>query len=162
MIKMSKQLLQFLTAMLMTTTVITSVCALPLAEVEEQYVTEDSNGDCQIVYEQASTYTIVLPKKIILGTDKMAEYNVSVNGDIASDQRLSIIPDSTTIMSDVSGGTKADVEATIVQDKEVWTWQDVDASMISVGTVSAEDLSAGAWAGTFKFNIALETLEPQG
>ena len=156
---MNRQLLKSMVIVLVAVAMLINVCSLAFAE--EQYVTEDSDVNCEIVYEQASTYTIILPKKIVLGTNKTAEYSVSVTGDIASDQQLSIIPDSTTMMSDVSGGTKDDVEATIEQDKITWTWRDVSSSISGTGTVSAKDLSAGAWSGTFKFAIELETLSQQ-
>lgn len=80
--------------------------------------------DTDVLYSQASRYSVVIPKKIVLAGDtKASDYTVKVSGDISSDRQVSVAPQDA--LEDVEGinfymkdqaatGTKkADVEATV-------------------------------------------------
>lgn len=109
-------------------------------------------------------YTIEIPKTIVL-ENKNAFYDINVSGDIFSQTEINelvIKPENLNFyMKDVSKSpnTKEDVIATIIQDKTIWTTDDVSNSLKSTNNmISAENLSAGNWYGTFNFNIKLNVV----
>lgn len=53
------------------------------AEVGEAGTTKDT----LVEYKQASTFTVTIPKRIVLGSEKTSDYNVNVKGDISSDNQ---------------------------------------------------------------------------
>lgn len=140
----------------------------------EDFTSPIENEECEVVYVLGSTaggedgaigYTVTIPKKITLGTDKTSDYTVTVKGDISSDKKVTVIPDNSFLMSDQSGvaNAKPDVEATVTQAVTDWTWDELAANdgegTAKTGNVSATGLTAGSWAGTFNFDIALEDLQ---
>lgn len=141
------------------------VCA---ATTEPQTVsqTEADAGakrETEVIYEQSSTFTVTIPKKIVLGETKMSDYTVNVKGDISSDKQVKVAPDANFNMADQAavGAKKADVEATVTQDVTVWSSVDVCKAdgTDKAGNVAALGLTSGSWAGTFEFSIALEAAE---
>ena len=64
-------------------------------------------------------------------------------------------PDSAVTLSSKD---KADVIGTITQDKTNWTYDEMytDSKILANGAISAQDITAGAWNGTFNFAIKLE------
>lgn len=98
----------------------------------------------------ANTYSVNIPKTITLDpTTKSADFTVSVTGDLAVGNELTIVNDETFKMSTKG---KDDVTATVTIDKNSWTLDDMtDAS----GTITASGLTAGDWNGTFEFKINL-------
>lgn len=131
---------------------------------------ENSFEDIKVTYQQSSSYTVTIPKTIALGTNKQATYSVKVSGEIGSDQRVYVAPvdgitDSENLdfyMSDLSG-KKADVVATVTQNKTYWGSEDVaNAYEETQNCVSAPDLTAGTWEGTFQVEIRLESNTTQG
>lgn len=130
---------------------------------------ENSFEDIKVTYQQSSSYTVTIPKTIALGTNKQATYSVKVSGEIGSDQRVYVAPvdkitDSENLdfyMSDLSG-KKADVVATVTQSKTYWSSADVTNSYEETNnSVSALNLTAGTWEGTFQVEIRLETEKEQ-
>lgn len=125
---------------------------------------EDENkaAECEVYAEIGSTFTVTIPKKITLsGTDKTGSYTVSCTGDIAGDEYVSVVPDGSFAMKQ---GGKDDVTATVTQatqsfrgDNYTKSLADGEAFMATgaTGSISAKDLTAGAWKGTFNFAIAL-------
>lgn len=131
---------------------------------------ENSFEDIKVTYQQSSSYAVTIPKTITLGTNKQAAYSVKVSGDIDANQRVYVAPvdgiaDSENLdfyMSDLSG-KKADVVATVTQNKTYWSSENVaNAYEETNNTVSAPDLTAGTWEGTFQVEIRLESSETQG
>lgn len=131
---------------------------------------ENSFEDIKVTYQQSSSYTVTIPKTIALGVNKQATYAVKVTGDIDTKQRVYVAPvdgiaDSENLdfyMSDLSG-KKADVVATVTQNKTYWGSEDVaNAYEETQNCVSAPDLTAGTWEGTFQVEIRLESNTTQG
>lgn len=139
-------------------------------------VSGGTSRDTQVTYSQASTFTVSIPKTVNLNaTTKTAEYTINVNGDIASNQIVTVTPvdanaDTADIidfyMSEQSTAEtkKADVLATVSQAETVWTAAETGAlngegtavvGTDKTGTISAQDLTSGAWAGTLTFDITL-------
>lgn len=126
---------------------------------------ENSFEDIKVTYQQSSSYAVTIPKTITLGTNKQAAYSVKVSGDIDANQRVYVAPvdgiagseNLDFYMSDLSG-KKADVVATVTQNKTYWSSGDVTAAYEETqNCVSAPDLTAGTWEGTFQVEIRLET-----
>ena len=126
---------------------------------------ENSFEDIKVTYQQSSSYAVTIPKTIALDTKKQAAYSVKVSGDIDANQRVYVAPvdgitDSENLdfyMKDLSG-KKADVVATVTQNKVQWSSEDVaNAYEETQNCVSAPDLTAGTWEGTFQVEIRLET-----
>lgn len=130
---------------------------------------ENSFEDIKVTYQQSSSYAVTIPKTIALDTKKQAAYSVKVSGDIDANQRVYVAPvdgitDSENLdfyMKDLSG-KKADVVATVTQNKTYWGSEDVaNAYEETKNCVSAPDLTAGTWEGTFQVEIRLETEKEQ-
>lgn len=130
---------------------------------------ENSFEDIKVTYQQSSSYTVTIPKTIALGSEKQAAYSVKVSGDIDANQRVYVAPvdgiaDSENLdfyMSDLSG-KKANAVATVTQSKTYWNSEDVTAAYEETNnSVSAPDLTAGTWEGTFQVEIRLETEKEQ-
>ena len=72
-------------------------------------------------YEQPSSYTITIPKNIVLQSNELQSLNktsvyiINVKGDILGTETITVIPDDSVIMHDKNG--KKDVSATVEQDK---------------------------------------------
>ena len=111
------------------------------------------------VYAQIeSQYTVTMPKTITLDSStKTGRYTVSVEGDIAGDEAVKVAPDASFAMSQTD---KANVTASITQDKT--TWNVSEFGTVGNGSISASVLTAGAWNGTFNFNVGLEKAEVYG
>lgn len=116
--------------------------------------------DTEVLYDQASTFSVTIPKTIVLGDTKASDYTVNVKGDIASDKQVNVTPNASFDMIDQAGG-KDDVEATVTQNETVWSSKDVckENGTDKAGNVEALGLTAGSWKGTFQFTIVLENAE---
>ena len=130
---------------------------------------ENSFEDIKVTYQQSSSYTVTIPKAITLGTNKQAAYSVKVAGNIDANQRVYVAPvdgiaggeNLDFYMSDLSG-KKEDVVATVTQNKTYWNSENVaNAYEETNNSISAPDLTAGTWEGTFQVEIRLETEKEQ-
>ncbi len=166
---------KFLTAVMAGTMIMGSVLPVCAATTEEQNVgqTEADAGttkETEVLYQQSSSYTVVIPKKIVLdATSKDSDYAVRVYGDISSDKKVTVAPQDA--LEDIDGinfymkdqatvGTKkADVQADVTQDVVDWTSAEVTADTSKDGNVAAPTITAGNWKGTFNFNISLANAE---
>ena len=145
---MKKRILATIMALTM---VVTAVTPQIFATVDEtQSATSNKSVTTNVKYSQTSNFSVIVPKVITLDADKTSSYTVDVNGDIASDMKVVVIPDETVTMKDVNS-IKADVTGTIEQDKTEWLYNEMDVN--ATGLVSAQDLTAGTWKGVFYFNI---------
>lgn len=126
---------------------------------------ENSYEDIKVTYQHSSSYAVTIPKTIALDSKKQAAYSVKVTGDIDANQRVYVAPvdgiaDSENLdfyMKDLSG-RKADVAATVTHSKTYWSSENVaNAYEETQNCVSAPDLTAGTWEGTFQVEIRLET-----
>ncbi len=118
-------------------------------------ITEDSNSNCDVYAELGSEFKVTIPKKIVLdGALKKGTYKVTVEGDIAGLEVVNVVPDKAVTLSSKD---KADVIGTIAQDKIAWTYNEIlsDNKVLGNGEIDANKITAGAWNGTFNFNINL-------
>ena len=122
----------------------------------------DTSSQALVTYEGISTYTVTIPKTIQLDTDtKSADYEVTLEADLAYGECVSVVPDSEFTMSTPG---KDDVTASVTQNvTELGGYTEVDGEQVQVtsaaGSVTAEDLSAGHFEGTLNFTISLKSTE---
>lgn len=168
--KMNKN--KILTAVMAGTMMMGSVLPVCAAVTEDQGVNQaelENNAatrDTDVLYELGSTFSVVIPKTIVLdATSKDSAYTVKVSGDISSDKKVTVAPQD--VLTDIDGinfymidqatkGTKKDpVQANVTQNVVDWTSAEVTADTSKDGKVAAPTITAGNWKGTFNFNIAL-------
>ena len=114
----------------------------------------DYSNQTNVFAELSSEYKVTIPKTIVLsGVDKKADYYVKVEGNIAGYETIYVVPDETvnlyTKNKDMQIGT-------ITQDKTEWTYSTLNTD--AVGQITAQDLTAGKWSGTFNFNIYINSV----
>lgn len=169
---------KILTAVMAGTMMMGSV--LPVCAVEpvagSQTLTHEQIANAEeteVFYNLGSTFTVVIPKTIVLGTDsKDSDYAVRVYGDISSDKKVTVAPQDTLngpedpaginfyMIDQASKGTQKDpVQADVTQKFVDWTSAEVTADTSKDGNVAAPTITAGSWKGTFNFNIALADAE---
>lgn len=134
-------------------------------------VDEEKFQDVEVTYKQSASYLVTIPKTIALGMNKQAAYSVKVSGDIDTNQRVYVAPvdgitDTENIdfyMTDQTADSKkADVVATVTQNKFYWNSEEVTAGYEETNnSVSAPQLTAGTWKGTFQVEINLQTMAEQ-
>jgi hypothetical protein len=118
---------------------------------------------------QGSTFSVTIPKTIVLngavGAANEASYDITVSGNIASDEVVSVTPDASFQMTD-NKGVKSALTATVTQtvtkfvDSQVTiptSTKDTIALGKTTGKVSVANLSSGSWTGNFNFVIKLST-----
>lgn len=116
-------------------------------------ITTQGATDVPITAIIESQFTVTVPKNLDL-TSGTANYNITVSGDIASNEKLKVTPSATVEMTEANT-IKTAINATVTQSKKEWTYTDVSSSMATSGTITA-DLTAGNWSGVLAFNITLE------
>jgi hypothetical protein len=160
-----------LAAMLMPMTTFATVSETQ--DVAQAEADAGATKDTDVLYTQSSTYSVIIPKLIVLdGVTKDAGYTVNVKGDISSDKQVSVAPQDALAdeaginfyMADQAtiGTKKADVQADVTQDATVWSSAEVcvaDAGTTKNGKVEAPTITAGSWKGTFSFKIAMQDAE---
>ena len=129
-------------------------------------ITADSTEEVQVYATQASTFSVKIPKVIILdGQAGTAKYQVSVKGNINGVEMVSVVPTASFKMSQDG---KADITATTTQtvqkfvnttlegtDSSHMNGVKPDAFITTEGDVSVAGMTAGSWAGTTNFDISL-------
>ncbi|HBA69450.1 MAG TPA: hypothetical protein DCZ40_08855 [Lachnospiraceae bacterium] len=139
-------------------------------DVTQEETDAGATKDTDVLYTQSSTYSVIIPKLIVLdGQTKDSGYTVNVKGDISSDKQVSVAPQDAIAdkaginfyMKDQAtvGTKKADVQADVTQDATVWSSAEVcvaNTGTTKNGKVEAPTITAGSWKGTFAFNIALQ------
>ena len=140
----------------------------PISEAE---IGEDGTlRDTEVLYTRASSYSVVIPKTIVLdAVSKDSDYAVRVYGDISSDKKVTVAPqDALTDIDGINfymvdqattGTKKANVQADVIQAVVDWTSAEVTADTSKDGNIAAPTITAGNWKGTFNFNIALADAE---
>lgn len=167
---------KILTAIMAGTMMMGSVLPVCAATTDYDPISQTEVGesgtsrDTEVLYTRASSYSVVIPKTIVLDTvDKDSDYAVRVYGDISSDKKVTVAPqDALTDIEGINfhmkdqatiGTKKADVQANVTQAVVDWTSAEVTADTSKDGNVAAPTITAGNWKGTFNFNIALADAE---
>ena len=119
-----------------------------------QTTTEAGTQNSVVKYDQASAFTVTIPKSIALSSSKSAEYTVKVQGDVIGNEIITVTPDESVILSDSNG--KDPVTGDITQEKTEFSSTEVNARSgggTATGSILANNLNSGDWSGNFKFVI---------
>lgn len=163
---------KILTAVMAGTMMMGSVLPVCAATTNYDPISQEEVGESgtsrntDVIYIQASSYSVVIPKTIVLdAVSKDSDYAVRVYGDISSDKKVTVAPQDALDTVDginfymkdqATKGTKKDpVQANVTQNVVDWTSAEVTADTSKDGKVAAPTITAGNWKGTFNFNIAL-------
>ena len=128
----------------------------------------DSTGVSEVVYDTAGDqyFTVIIPKKIVLGSDKTAEYGVTVKGDVAQGSRVKVEPQDDVderggvnfVMTSSGIGGSENVDVT--QNDLYWDYTEIVANDYEgtekPGTVNGSELTFGIWQGDLTFLINFE------
>ena len=121
---------------------------------ETQTTTETGTQNSVVKYDQASAFTVTIPKSIALSSSKSAEYTVKVQGDVIGNEIITVTPDASVILSD--SNSKDPVTGDITQEKTEFSSTEVNARSgggTATGSILANNLTSGDWSGNFKFVI---------
>ena len=100
-------------------------------------------------------FTITIPKQLTIDADKCVEYQVCVHRNRTNAGTVTVIPDTEVVLSDSKG--KADVTGQVAQDQTQFEFAaDGADEQVTNGTVTANDLTAGDWTGSFNFKIDMQ------
>ena len=107
--------------------------------------------ETRVTVSRASNFEITIPKEIVLnGNDGSATYKVKCEGDIAGDQVISVVPDTSFTLNE-DGGKQVNI--TVTQPDTDFTYVELNDAKEYDGDLSAPEISAGNWSGNFYFNI---------
>jgi hypothetical protein len=144
------------------------LCGIGYADSTGSFTAQetDTEGtyDADVSMEVKSSFTVRIPKSITLsGTTKSGTYTVTVTGDIAGTEQVTVTPEESFTMK--SAGKK-DVKASVVQEADTWSYDTTEGTILTqvdgkgsssaTGTITAEGTSAGYWEGTLKFTVTLK------
>ena len=112
---------------------------------------------------QPAIVTFVVPKKIEIGADGVAEYTAKVcaeqTGNLSAAAEATVAPAAQVVMSQEG---KADVALDISQAAGSFNLRDTSALEGGVaqsqGRIDASGLSAGVWRGSFDFTLGLRNM----
>lgn len=153
-VKIMKQKLfaQFLCVSMTFMTLLSSAPVYASSTTESQSVQQDASSEV-IVNGLDSRFSVTVPKNIIgEGSEGTLSYTVTLEGDIAGNELVHVVPDESVTLSQKN---KSDIIADVNQDKVRWAADELD--IIGNGAITYEGVSAGTWDGAFNFNIALKS-----
>lgn len=139
----------------------------------------DNEGKCEVTVSQKSTFSVTIPKTVVLKGDfgevNKADYTISVKANIASDEIITVSPQTSFDMKDKSNiKTK---QASVTQNVTKFVDSETKGTKLSedstvnpldranpgdegtgscTGEIKVDKLTAGSWSGTFNFDISLK------
>ena len=119
-----------------------------------QDITTACSQTSMVNYEQASSFTVTIPKNIVLNSDKRAAYQVKVKGDVAGNEKITVVPDTEVKLTD--SNRKDPITGTITQDKTEFSSAEISGGTdgaVTNGNIDATGLTSGDWSGNFEFAI---------
>lgn len=127
---------------------------------------ETDTKEVEVTYDKSASYFVTIPKTITLDSNKESTYNVKVEGDIPSDRNVYVAPQDAILQTDTidfymydqsTKNPKEDVVAIVTYNKDTWDFEDVANGVEETNNkISASQLTAGNWKGTFNFNINMK------
>ena len=110
----------------------------------------------EVYATQGSTFTVTIPKTIILDGQKgEGAYSVDVKGNIGGQDLITVTPDATFLMKQAG---KEDVSTAVTQAVTEFNYaggvtEVKDAHQLETGAIKMASITAGKWAGQFNFAI---------
>lgn len=135
------------------------------SEYSDEITVDKAQNTCNAYLTKASTFSVVIPKTIVLDgsaeNDNEGIYTVSVKGNIAGDDIISVTPDAGFNFKQPG---KKDVAAVVTQPKTTFQINDdlvteanIETGVSTTGKVSVSHITSGSWEGNFNFKISLDT-----
>lgn len=124
----------------------------------DQEVTPDDKASTTVTATVEGEAIVWLPSSItVSGTpnennEYVGEGLVYVEGDMAGDRIISVVPDDTIALRQEG---KEDINAVVEQNKTEFTYQDLNGNESAITKITATTLSAGEWTSAVKYNIAM-------
>ena len=134
---------------------------------------DETESEVEVYATVAPSYGVKIPKVIILSASGLGLYDIGVKGDMSGAQTLTIAPvdkiadtaETDFYMSEQNAfiGAKDDVVAVVEQSKTEWVWSDINKDdytwLEEAGKITADDISAGSWAGSFDFSFSVDAVK---
>ncbi|MCR4922697.1 MAG: hypothetical protein K5931_01680, partial [Lachnospiraceae bacterium] len=133
----------------------TPLYAMDSGSIETNTVSDKGKIVSTVEVLVPSSYSIIIPKKIILEGSKRADYTVKVTGDLPANETISVKPDTTDFVLSQAG--RDDIVPTLVQKITEFRISDSAKDSCASGIVTANGLSLGSWNGSFIFDIENKT-----
>ncbi len=126
------------------------------------------SGSSEVIYDTADKqeFTVMIPKKIVLGSDKTGSYDITVKGDVAQGSEVTVKPQDAVsdkdginfvMTSTKSGGSK---NVDVIQNDVLWNYSDIAANdhngTQKNGEINGSELTFGIWNGTLTFRISFK------
>ena len=168
----NKKVVKAMSSVLCASMLMGSVTPMFAATNETQTTSSNEKKEVEVLYNKSVSYFVTIPKTITLDSNKESTYNVKVEGNIPSDKNVYVAPEDSIsqtneidfYMHDQSTKhPKADVAAIVTQNKDTWDFEDMTNGVEETNNkISATNLTAGNWKGTFNFNINLKDVDNYG
>ena len=169
----NKKVIKTMSSVLCASMLMGSVTPVFAATTDTQTTSKESDSkSVEVTYDKSASYFVTIPKTIVLDSNKESTYSVKVEGDIPSDKNVYVAPvDAISQTNEIdfymkdqsTKNIKADVVATVTHNKDTWDFEDVANGVEETNnTISATNLTAGNWKGTFNFNINLRNVANSG
>lgn len=138
-------------------TLCTILCLASTTSVfAKDYTAPTDNAEVPIDFTMESLFTVTLPENIQGKATKEVNFNYSVEGNIASNELVTVKPENSTFtLSDITSKT---IDANVSIPKTDFRYTEIVTKNTQEGTVSVVNLPAGKWDGICKFLINLDTL----
>lgn len=157
--KMKKLASVLAAALMMTAVPVTS-------QAETTYEEKDSGtnmgqsftGSATVTFGQTPSFTVKIPKTIILDTDGAGKYTVGVKGQIPSKYAVSVVPDETITMEE-ENGLLDDITADVTAGKTEWKAAELNPDTYAENTentIQMQSIDYGKFEGTLNFNVSAE------
>ena len=145
-----KKLLSLLTVASMMAVAVVGVHA------EDTEVTTNTGAEATVTKTNDSSFSVLIPKAIDLGTATEKEFTVQAKGNIAPNQTLSVTVGETIAMTR-TGDAGYSGSATAELADATWTGNALTSDYTSKnGTVTFEETKAGSYTGTAEFTVTLQ------
>ena len=168
----NKKVVKAMSSVLCASMLMGSVTPVFATTNETQTTSSNEKKEVEVLYNKSASYFVTIHKTITLDSNKESTYNVKVEGDIPSDKNVYVAPeDAISKTSEIdfymhdqsTKHPKEDVVAIVTQNKDTWDFEDVANGVEeTTNKISASQLTAGNWKGTFNFNINLKDIESYG
>ena len=169
----NKKVIKTMSSVLCASMLMGSVTPVFAATIDTQTTSNETNSkSVEVTYDKSASYFVTIPKTIVLDSNKESTYSVKVEGDIPSNKNVYVAPvDAISQTNEIdfymhdqgTKNTKADVVATVTHNKDTWDFEDASSGYEETNnTISATNLTAGNWKGTFNFNINLRDVANGG
>lgn len=144
-------------ALVMSVMILMSGMPVYASTDETQNVSENTTSNTTVKARLNSHFKITLPKTIdanISGGTLSDDYKVKIQGDIAGDELVSVVPDKTFQLK--QAGKDAVVINVTQEVTSVDCLQIIDGATATLnGTISGTGITAGDWSGVLHFNVSM-------